>query len=238
MIDSISQIRRFIADSFIIFSLCATGLLIYLYMYPYAYPGLTSKIIWMFVIYIILLIALYQLEIKSFLVTGIEYCIIRTGQVGLPGAEKLGLLTKRFRTHIDEDYSKYTTVELMVSGVNMTFQVLLVLFLLALLIRELSPTMITWIDMNYFLILVVIFGAVAVLTNNENDVQKTEPVTITKGDYILIGIAGVAGAVIVWYKIQDIGNISYVIAFLSGLLIVVLSILIIGEDENEQVANI
>ena len=201
MNDSILELRRFVAESLILFSLCALGLLVYLHIRPYAYPGLVSRIFWVFLFYLILLLVLYHMEILSF-----------------------------FK---DNDYSKYTKIEFIVRGVNFSFQILLIIFLLTLLIRELSPSMVNWINMNYFLILVIIFGAAAVLANKENDKQNVEPVTITKIDYIFIGIAGVAGAIIVWYKIQSIGSISYLIALLSGILIIMLSILIMEEDETD-----
>lgn len=238
MNDPILQLRRFVAESFILFSLFALGLLVYLHMRPYAYPGLVSRIIWVFLYYLILLFVLYHMEILSFLVKTIDIVLAKVSRTGLPIGEKAELLTKRISTYIDNDYSKYTEVEFMVRGVNFSFQILLIIFLLTLLIRELSPSMVNWINMNYLLILVIIFGAAAVLANKENDKQNVEPVTITKRDYIFIGIAGVAGAIIVWYKVQSIGSISYLIALLSGMLIIMLSIIIMEEDETDQLANI
>ena len=48
-----------------------------------------------------------------------------------------------------------------------------------------------------------------------------------------IAIAGIAGAVIVWYKIKDIGWVSYLIGAMSGILIITLSILMIEESGEE-----
>lgn len=235
--DLLSQFRRLIVESFILFSVIAMGLLVYLRIHPYAYPGLALKIYWVLLVYIISLISLFYMEITSSFVNMIEIVIVKTNKVGLPLSEKFRPLVKRIRVHIDEYNSKHTKFELMTHGVNITFQILLVVFLLTILIQELEPTMANWINMNYFLILVIIFGVVTVLTNKENNTQRIEQSTITKSDYLFIAIAGVVGTIIIWYKIQNIGNISYLVAFLSGILIVLLSILVITEDENEQISN-
>jgi hypothetical protein len=44
--------------------------------------------------------------------------------------------------------------------------------------------------------------------------------------------------VIIWYKTQDIGRLSYLIAALSGILIILLSILVMEDDEEITTNNI
>lgn len=75
-------------------------------------------------------------------------------------------------------------------------------------------------------------GVITVITNNETETEKVQPAIITKKDYVLIAISGIVGAIIVWYKIRDIGWVSYLIGCMSGLLIITLSILMI-EESNE-----
>ncbi|MFU8768028.1 MAG: hypothetical protein ACNA7I_10280, partial [Candidatus Methanoperedens sp.] len=58
-------------------------------------------------------------------------------------------------------------------------------------------------------------------------------VELTRKDYLYIGALGIAGTLIVWYKIQDIGNLAYLISIVSGVLIIMLSLLLFEEDEND-----
>ena len=126
---------------------------------------------------------------------------------------------------------KITKVELIKGSINSTFQILLTIFLLLLLFQEFFSIP-KWININYFLIIVIIFGVITVITNNETETEKVQPAIITKKDYVLIAISGIVGAIIVWYKIRDIGWVSYLIGCMSGLLIITLSILMI-EESNE-----
>jgi len=38
---------------------------------------------------------------------------------------------------------------------------------------------------------------------------------------------------IVWYKIQDIGGLAYLISIVAGVLIIMLSLLLFEEDEKD-----
>ena len=109
------------------------------------------------------------------------------------------------------------------------FEQLLVSYLLLLLIEEIWPKSVTpYLNMNILLILVIITGAVAVLTQKEEQKVISEP---TRKDYLLIGILGLAGAGIIFYKTKEIGWLSYIISAVSGILIILLSCLVINEEE-------
>jgi hypothetical protein len=187
-----------------------------------------------FLLYAIVLLAAYYLEVATFLSRIVKVSLITI-------ADPLGLSVQNriaaYMTHIEEQihvmHDRYTTAELMIRDVRATFQVLLVVFLLTLLVRELYPGVTGWVNTNYFLILVIIFGIATVLTNDE-DQDAREPTIITKRDYLFIGAASIAGTVIVWYKIQDIGKLAYLIAILSGALIFLLSILVLDDNEDGQ----
>lgn len=108
-------------------------------------------------------------------------------------------------------------------------------FLLALLLQQFKPDFVEHhINLTYFLVLVIIFEIISILTaGEEKSPNPSEP--LAKRDYVLVALAGIAGAVLVWYKIQDIGWLSYFIALISGVLIILLSILVLGEEgENEN----
>jgi len=234
MNDTTSVLRRILLESFVMFSICGVCALIYLHTHPYTYPDLAGIIYQVILLYVIMLLAAYHLEVATFL--------LQLGKVGLIIiADTFGSSVQNriaaYMTYIEEQmhamHDRYTPAELMIRGVRATFQVLLVVFLLTLLLRELYPGVTGWVNVNYFLILVIIFGIVAVLTNDE-DQDAREPTIITKRDYLFIGAASIVGTVIVWHKIQDIGKLAYLIAILSGALIFLLSILVLEDDEEEQ----
>lgn len=112
------------------------------------------------------------------------------------------------------------------------FSTLLVTVLLLLLAETIwSGSVSAHLNINYLLVIVIISGAISVLTRKEE--QKVEKVKITKKDYLYIGIMGIAGSLIIWYKIKDIGNLAYLISIVAGALIVLLSLLLFEEDEKD-----
>lgn len=229
MNDTIIKNRRIVIESLIIFSVIAVGLLIYLHFNPYSYPGLSEKIYWMFAIYLIVLTAFHFFEIKDYLVDILSSFIDLADRIGMPLVDHFAKLPLALK----KDRSEYETAELMRIGINNIFQFVLVAYLLTLLLQELHPPAKEWLNMNYFLLTVILFGAASVLTNRDDEKNTVhEPVELTTKDYIFIGFAGITGAAIIWYKTQDIGRLSYLIAALSGILIILLSILIMEDDEE------
>jgi len=84
MHDIIVKNRRSFLESFIIFSVIAVGLLIYLHFNPYSYPGLSEKIYWMFAIYLIVLTAFYFFEITDYLIDILSAFIDLANRFGMP----------------------------------------------------------------------------------------------------------------------------------------------------------
>lgn len=112
-----------------------------------------------------------------------------------------------------------------------TFQKILFVFLLTLLVHEFKPLYIEhYISLNRFLLVVIVLGIIAVLVEPDKSDVLNEPATLNRSDYILIAISGIAGSVIVWYKIKDIGWVAYLISAMSGVLIITLSILMVEES--------
>jgi hypothetical protein len=111
------------------------------------------------------------------------------------------------------------------------FQILLVLFLLALLIKEFYPNTIdSLININWFMFAVIIIGAISILFPPKY--KKHHERSITRKDKIGIIILGILGAGIIYLKLRDLGWISYMIAGLGGIIIIVLSWLIIEERDD------
>lgn len=111
---------------------------------------------------------------------------------------------------------------------NFVFQVSLVFFLFMLLIREFVSDFFGFVDINYLMLFVILFGVLSVFYPAKS--RKNRKEKIGKSDYVLILFFAILGSIIVWYKTADIGYLSYVISILTGILIVVLSILVLEEE--------
>ena len=128
-----------------------------------------------------------------------------------------------------QPYKPKNRLQQLISINKALFEQLLVSYLLLLLIEEIWPKSVTpYLNMNILLILVIITGAIAVLTQKEEQKIISEP---ARKDYLLIGILGIAGAGIIFYKTKEIGWLSYIISAISGILIILLSCLVINEEE-------
>jgi hypothetical protein len=115
------------------------------------------------------------------------------------------------------------------------FVVLLVTYLLLLLAETIwEESASSVLNLNYLLIAVIVLGIPAVLASRKKPAEEVREHTGGK-DILMIACAGVAGAVIVWYKTKDIGWPSVIMSIISCALIVVLSLLILREgDEGED----
>ena len=118
---------------------------------------------------------------------------------------------------------------------SFVFQTLLVLFLLTLLLREFYPnTVNAYLNINWFMIVVIVFGALSIIfppSKNQEMIDMGEP---TWKDKALIISLGILGAVIIFLKIETLGWIGYVIAILGGLIIILLSWLILTEKDKKE----
>ena len=111
-----------------------------------------------------------------------------------------------------------------------TFQIMLFLFLITLLLREFYLDAInSLININWFMFAVIIVGAVSILFPPKIKKEKEKPVTWK--DKSLIVILGIIGAGIILLKLKELGWIGYAIAGLGGLIIVLLSWLLINEKD-------
>ncbi len=110
------------------------------------------------------------------------------------------------------------------------FQALLFLFLITLLLQQFYPEKIkAYLDINWFMIIVIIFGAVSILFPPQPTLKREKPATWK--DFIFIFILGILGGIIIFFKIKNLGWIGYVISILGGL-IILLSWLILTEKEE------
>lgn len=111
------------------------------------------------------------------------------------------------------------------------FQSLLFIFLIALLLQQFYPEQIkSYININWFMIVVIIFGALTILFPQEPFIKKEK--LVDWKDYIFIIILGIVGGIIILLKIKNLGWIGYVISMLGALIIILLSWLILTEKEE------
>ena len=136
--------------------------------------------------------------------------------------------------------------------VSYVFNSLLVLYLLLLLFNQLfSFDAGTVLSLNYLLVIVIIFGIAFVFTNKEEKLEEDETHRIKRGkkevreyrmesysdilsrDYNwLIYVLGILGFFIIKLKTYSLGWLSWVISIVAGILIILLSLLILEEDDE------
>jgi len=116
------------------------------------------------------------------------------------------------------------------AGVNLNkklFEYLLIFYLILLLIQEFKPKIIP-LNMNYMLVLVIILGVITVLTYTPRKKQQKT----TKYDYYLIYALGAIGTALIFIKIKELGWLAYLISIIAGILIILLSKLVLEENEE------
>ena len=121
--------------------------------------------------------------------------------------------------------------------VQTLFATLLITFLLLILLETIFEGSVnSYINLNHLLIIVIVVGVAVLLTApSKAEDAKGEHLTF-KSTFIII-CAGIGAAVIIWYKTQEIGWLAYVISAVSGVLIILLSMLAWGggkEEVNEE----
>lgn len=116
------------------------------------------------------------------------------------------------------------------SLVSHIFQTLLVTYLILLLIEQIWTGFVSvYLNLNYLLVIVIIAGIVDVFAEHKPQKSKTQ-----KSDYILIYALGILGFAIIKFKTIELGWLSWVISIIAGILIILLSLLILEEDENSE----
>lgn len=118
-------------------------------------------------------------------------------------------------------------------SVNEIFKISLISYLLFYLIDDFKNGFISnYFNLNILLITVIITGVLTVLLKSEKEERENNK--IRRRDYIFIIILGVITAGIIYYRIKEIGKLSFAIAIISGVIIILLSILFIGESSNKE----
>ena len=115
--------------------------------------------------------------------------------------------------------------------VNHTFQTMLVTYLVLLLIEQIWVGFVTvYMNLNWLLGIVIVLGVLDVFS--EPQPRKKEKVK--KTDYLFISALGILGFVIIKFKTVELGWLSWLISIVAGILIILLSLLVLEEDEDED----
>ena len=113
--------------------------------------------------------------------------------------------------------------------INYLFQSLLVSYLILLLIEQIWKSSVSsYFNLNYLLIIVIIAGILDVFSEH-SPIKYQKP---NWKDYSLISILGILGFAIIKFKTGQLGWLSWLISIIAGILIVLLSILVLEEDEE------
>ncbi len=120
------------------------------------------------------------------------------------------------------------------SLINHIFQILLVTYLILLLIEQIWVGVVSYyLNLNYLLIIVIISGILDVFSEHYKLPEKKP----TKKDYLFIILLGIAGFMIIKFKTTQLGWLSWMISIIAGILIILLSFLVLEEDEDKNEKN-
>lgn len=110
---------------------------------------------------------------------------------------------------------------------NYVFQFLLISYLVLLLINEFKK--IIFLNLNYLMIAVMLFGILTILFPAK---IKKEKLKIKRKHVLYIILLGVIGAIIIYIKIKELGWLSYLISAIAGILIILLSYIVLKDEDN------
>jgi len=140
----------------------------------------------------------------------------------------------------------YYLIQRFINGINSIFSYSLVFYLILLLVEQFQDTEfiqeilfpekspIKWFldgRMGWLLGWVILTGIISVLTGKEKEEKEAKEEIVFK-DYLFIFGLGILGAFLIFYKTKELGWLSYVISAISGLLIILLSIIILREEDE------
>lgn len=116
------------------------------------------------------------------------------------------------------------------SLINHFFQVILATYLILLLTEQLWKGSVSlYMNLNYFLIVVIIAGILDVFSEHPIiEKRKTD-----LKDYLFVIALGILGFVIIKFKTDSLGILSWIISVIAGILIILISLLVLDEDEEE-----
>ena len=114
--------------------------------------------------------------------------------------------------------------------VNHLFQTLLVTYLILLLLEQIWSGLVSvYLNLNWLLLVVIIVGVLDVFCES----CVIEKKKAKKLDYIFVFVLGILGFGIIKFKTGELGWLSWIISGIAGILIILLSILVLEEDDEK-----
>jgi magnesium-transporting ATPase (P-type) len=133
---------------------------------------------------------------------------------------------------LKEDKNSWLKKPVFKQIIIIAFESALLSYLFFYLIDILSPEFISrFYSMNYHLVFVLILGILTIFlspSNKDEPPPKKSPVGIKEITLIIALV--LLSIFIVWFKVRELGWMSYLISGLSGAIILVISILIMSGD--------
>lgn len=158
-----SAIKLILLESFITFFAIAAIITVYLQLNPFIFPGLQIKINWFFSLYLLLLASAYYAEIIRYSISGIIVPVKHAAFYGIPFSKKVARSLESLYEQVDISYKKNTEFELMKIGANNVFQLMLTIFCILLVIKEINANLIGSNAIRFLLSILIIFGAATVM---------------------------------------------------------------------------
>ncbi|MFA4930479.1 MAG: hypothetical protein WC570_01260 [Patescibacteria group bacterium] len=115
------------------------------------------------------------------------------------------------------------------------FKVALVTYLLLYLLNDTFPGFVTDnLRIIPLLWITLITGMLSIWIGPEKSTDNSSVQQIRFKEYIFISVLSLASIAFIYYRIQAVGKLAYMISILSGLIIFLLSILLINEQNNDD----
>lgn len=111
------------------------------------------------------------------------------------------------------------------------FQYSLITYLILLLAETLKEGFVSFFfNLNILLVVVLVSGVILVLTHSEKLELIKEKHKLKQSDIEYTIVLAIGGALLVYYKTQELGTIAIIISVLTALIIILLSILLLTEE--------
>ena len=132
-----------------------------------------------------------------------------------------------------KNYEPKKESELLRNIISSIFQSALLIYLIALLGETLWKNSISSkINLNYILIIVIILGVVSVLYAPKEHKKEKSILDNPKIALITSVLSGIAGFAIIYYKLKTY-SFGLMISIIAGILIILLSLLMLEEEDSE-----